>query len=214
MRNHDHRSVSLVHDLLAGAAEDDSGMTPRSATSHDKEICLLFACRSEKRRHGVAVDHHTAVDHRRIGEWSAPLLLEQGSHLDPLPLRRYDRSVAEVCQEAQGVHRDDLPASAFDEGRCPREGAGSIVRAIDANDDAIRRGHVFSPCMTALSCANEDGRLINRYSRGLGLRGGAHLGRELGEAVGVAPFVVVPAEYLHQSSFDHRELSIEHTRGR
>ncbi len=95
-------------------------MTTSSATSHHEEVSFLLTCGSEERCHGVTVDHHTAVGHRSLGEWSAPLLLEQGDHLVSVTHRRYDRPLAEVCQQTQGVHGDDLPTGAFDQGRCPR----------------------------------------------------------------------------------------------
>ena len=47
----------------------------------------------------------------------------------------------------------------------------------------------------------------------LGLGCGAHLGGQLGQTVGVAPLVVVPAQYLDQVSFHHGELGVEETRG-
>ena len=36
---------------------------------------------------------------------------------------------------------------------------------------------------------------------------------QFGEPVGVAPFVVVPAEHLGQATRGHRELTVEHARG-
>ena len=110
-------------DLLAGAAQDESGMTTRAAASHDNKVGFLLERRSEQRCHGIAVDDETAVDDCSVDERSAPLLLEQGDHLAPEPHRWHERPVVEVCQQAQGVHSDDLCARAFDEGCCPFEGA-------------------------------------------------------------------------------------------
>ena len=119
-------------------------MTTRSATSHHDEVSDLLACRPEHRRYGIAVNYQAAVSDGGLDERSAPLSLEPGRHLASVSRGWHEGRIAEVCQQAEGMDRNDLSTGTFDESGCPSKGAPGVFGAVDTDHDAT--GHAHDGC--------------------------------------------------------------------
>ncbi len=132
-----------VHELTARATDQRPEVTTGSPASDDDEIGRLLARRGEQRVHGVAVDHQAPVRHRRVDEWSTPLLFESRGHLVSVPGRRHDGRTVLMRQQAEGMDGDDLTSGLSDEVSGPYERSPGVLGAVDPHQHMSGRAHIL-----------------------------------------------------------------------
>ncbi len=131
-----------MNELLAGAAEDQTRMSARTATTDNHQIGSVLASGLEQGVHRLAVDHQEAIGHRTPGQRLAPLLFQTGHDVVIDPDRRHHRCRSQVGQETPGMDGEDFAVCLFHQSCGPHEGAARTLRSVDAHHDATRHAHV------------------------------------------------------------------------
>ena len=84
--DHD-RTVSLVDELLAGTADEESRVPPGPSLADHDETRVLLAGGLKQNMHRLAVDDKATMNRRVSFECAAPLVFESGGYVTAVPGR-------------------------------------------------------------------------------------------------------------------------------